>query len=1019
MFAKSLFRTRLIVIPLHSLALFTRTKSTEMIAPIMNKQPSKEPTRYNNIIKSPNDKRIYRGLILPNKLKVLLISDPTTDKSAASMDVDVGYLSDPKEVPGLAHFCEHMLFLGTEKFPEDNSYHQYLSQNGGSSNAATYLDHTNYYFDVNPDKLQGALDRFSQFFIAPLFNEAMTDKEMNAVHSEHEKNIASDIWRLDQLDKSSANPDHPYNKFGTGSIETLDVIPKQKGINVREELLKFHSTWYSANIMSLSVLGKESLDELEKMILEMFSDVENKNIEAPKWNEHPFTDEHFQTKWYIVPIKDLRNLNITFPIPDWHEHFRSRPVNYWSHLLGHEGKGSLLSALKEKGWCNSLVAGKRSSARGFDFFSVHVDLTEEGILHIDDIISLAFQYINMVKKNGPIEWIFQESSDIASMNFRFKEKSSPSSYVTSTVKCLQQYPIEEVLSAPRLITEWRPDLIKELESCFVPEKARIHVVAKAYEAEANSVEPWYGTKYKKEKIPEELIQKWNNVGLNEAFHLPDKNEFIPTKFEIKPHDKVDKFPVISEVTPFVRMWFKQDDEFLVPKATMTFDFVSPLAYIDPSSSNMTYMFVQLFKDSLTEYAYDADLAGIRWELSNSKYGLSLIVTGYDHKLDVLLEKILDRMVNFKVDEKRFEILKENYIRGLKNFEAEQPYQHAAYYLAVLLSEQVWVKNELLSACSFLTADRVRQFIPQLMSKMHVEFLVHGNVTKSEALKTAKLVETKLISSVQDISPLLPKQLLLHRELQLPDGCHFLYEENNKHHKSSCTQVYYQNGTQSTESNMLLELLVQIIAEPCFNVLRTKEQLGYIVFSGIRRSHGVQGLRVIVQSNKHPQFVEERIDAFMESMQEYIEGLSDTEFNDHKESLATQRLEKPKQMSSQSGVYWNEIVAQQYNFDRANIEVAYLRTITRDQVLGFYKEVLDSKSAQKHKLSVHVVSTAEGGAGVQESDSDKPVVSEDVNMEEGPVRINDVLQFKTSHSLFPISQPYNNVPRKGTQQQSKL
>jgi insulysin len=97
------------------------------------------------------------------------------------------------------------------------------------------------------------------------------------------------------------------------------------------------------------------------------------------------------------------------------------------------------------------------------------------------------------------------------------------------------------------------------------------------------------------------------------------------------------------------------------------------------------------------------------------------------------------------------------------------------------------------------------------------------------------------------------------------GSHFLFEAENKLHKSSCTEIYYQAGLQSTESNMLLELLAQIISEPCFNILRTKEQLGYIVFSGIRKSNGAHGLRIIIQSDKHPQYVEKRIDAFLDSM----------------------------------------------------------------------------------------------------------------------------------------------------------
>ena len=58
----------------------------------------------------------------------------------------------------------------------------------------------------------------------------------------------------------------------------------------------------------------------------MFSDIENKNIDAPRWTDHPFKEEHFKNKWCIVPIKDIRNLNITFPIPDLHEHFRSSVI---------------------------------------------------------------------------------------------------------------------------------------------------------------------------------------------------------------------------------------------------------------------------------------------------------------------------------------------------------------------------------------------------------------------------------------------------------------------------------------------------------------------------------------------------------------------------------------------------------------------------------------------------------------------------------------------------------------------
>lgn len=85
-----------------------------------------------------------------------------------------------------------------------------FQENGGSSNASTYADNTKYYFDIVPSQLEGALDRFAQFFIAPLFTESATDREINAVDSEHDKNIAVDVWRIRQVSKSLADHNHPY-----------------------------------------------------------------------------------------------------------------------------------------------------------------------------------------------------------------------------------------------------------------------------------------------------------------------------------------------------------------------------------------------------------------------------------------------------------------------------------------------------------------------------------------------------------------------------------------------------------------------------------------------------------------------------------------------------------------------------------------------------------------------------------------------------------------------------------------
>lgn len=139
----------------------------------------------------------------------------------------MGNFSD--SLPGIAHFLEHMLFLGTEKYPDENSYSAFLNMNGGYSNAYTASECTNYQFNIKYDKLEPALDRFAQFFISPLFTPSATDRELNAVNNEFVKNVNNDSWRMYQILKHQTNSKHPVYHFGSGNFQTLRDEPLEKG----------------------------------------------------------------------------------------------------------------------------------------------------------------------------------------------------------------------------------------------------------------------------------------------------------------------------------------------------------------------------------------------------------------------------------------------------------------------------------------------------------------------------------------------------------------------------------------------------------------------------------------------------------------------------------------------------------------------------------------------------------------------------------------------------------------------
>lgn len=970
-------------------------------------------TIFTEIPKSPRDDRHYRGLQLKNEMKVLVISDPSTDKSAAAMDVHIGNLSDPDDFPGLAHFCEHMLFLGTEKYPSENSFTQFLSENGGSSNAFTGGEHTNFFFDIKHECLNEALDRFAQFFLCPLFNSDATDREVNAVESEHLKNILNDSWRLNQLDKSTVDPSHPFSRFGTGNKLTLDTRPKEKGLSVRDELLKFHSSFYSANIMALVVLGRESLDDLTNLTIKLFSDAEDKCIAIPEFPVHPYGDKQLQVEFKVVPVKDIKHLNISFPIPDVSQHYESKPCHYISHLLGHEGKGSLLSELKTRGWVNELMAGGLGGGKGFMFFICNMELTTEGQEHIYDVVTCVFQYLEMLRSEEPQEWVFKECQALSEVKYRFKDKENPRSYVCSTARCLHDFGIEDVIQGQFLIRHFRPDLIKMILSHLVPSKVRITVISKAFEGKTDLQEEWYGTEYSVSKISPKFIEEWNNVSLNPSLQLPVENEFIPTDFTIRgrPEDS-SPIPSLIKDGPLLKAWFKQDDTFNLPKACMLFEITSPLAYVDPGHCNMARLFVELLKDSLNEYAYNAEIAGVDYKIENTMYGICLSIKGYNHKQPVLLKKIFDRMTSFQIDAKRFPVVKERCEISLKNFAAEQPHQHALYYTSFLLEELAWHKDELLEALEEVTLEKLAAFIPNLLARLHVECLLHGNMTKEEALDTVHLVEENLKENSKT-KPLVPVQLIRHREIQLPSGCSYLYEVQNEVHNNSSLEIYYQCDLQATKSNVLLELFCQIINEPCFNTLRTKEQLGYIVFSGTRRCNGAQGLHFLIQSEKEPTLLDSRVENFILEVEDYIQSMSDQEFRNHVEALAVRRLDKPKKLSSECTKHWKEILSRQYNFDRDNVEVAFLMTVKKEDILTFYKDLIAFKAPRRHKLAVYILSKSMSKTVLEKgiNHAVEKAEEDDTNSQSAPTIIDDVAAFKSSLPLFPVVPAYHSKPTK--------
>jgi len=141
--------------------------------------------------------REYRLVELPNKLDVILVSDPATEIAAAAVSVSAGQLQDPTEVQGLAHFCEHMLFLGSEKFPTESDFDSFCAQSAGYSNAWTSMDRTVYHFMLAHNKLYDGLDRFSgHLCVLPCKKSRAHTKTCRLHASVHARMPLMRVWRV-------------------------------------------------------------------------------------------------------------------------------------------------------------------------------------------------------------------------------------------------------------------------------------------------------------------------------------------------------------------------------------------------------------------------------------------------------------------------------------------------------------------------------------------------------------------------------------------------------------------------------------------------------------------------------------------------------------------------------------------------------------------------------------------------------------------------------------------------------
>ncbi len=886
------------------------------------------------MIVSTNDNRSYQPLTLNNGLKVLLIQDLDSEKSAVSLTVNAGHFDDPTDRQGLAHFLEHMLFLGTERFPEPGGFSQFTSQHGGNSNAWTGTEHSSYFFDIQNDYLVDALTQFAQFFISPLILPSACEKERNAIDAEFKLKLKDDTRRIYQVHKETVNPAHPFAKFSVGNKQTL----ANKTRCISEEIRAFFKRHYQAQFMTLAISSPLPHEQLAPTVKQLFERIHGDvrkikpSIEAPL-----YLTQHLCQEIFIKPHKHMQKLIIAFALPSIDSFYQQKTVSFLAHLIGYEGTNSLYSILKAKGWINALSAGGGINGSNFKDFNISIALTDEGKSHRCEIVELFFEYLDVIKQTPTalLEKLYQDKKRLLDIAFDNQEKSRVTDWVNSLSVNMHHYPEQDYVRGDYLMTGFAPSQWQHLFRFFTPTNMRLTSIYP--EVACDQFAKWYETPFAACEIPNSWLTQLENIKSNASeMEIAKVNPYLSKKIRLLEVERHLTHPELIFENDGCEFWFKQDSSYRVAKGHFYLSLDSELTVQSIKHMAMTRLFADLFMDSVAEQFYPAELAGLSYHLASHQGGLTLHTWGLSTNQYEFVDQLIEQLFNASFCEMRFNEYKKQLARHWHNGNQNKPVSMLFSHLSASLLPWNPTPQQLAEELASVSYEQFNVFKQHLFDQLHCQALLHGNWQRADADAFCHLVNTLLTqtAAIKDLQrPVLSVLENTQRSYQL------------EHHDNAIV-VYFQSNTTSICEKVRLMLINHLISQDYFNEMRTQKQLGYLVGSGFAPLNTRAGIAFYIQS---PQTDSDILatynNQFLQQYHKSIAQLSDQQWAQAKTTLLTQIKEKDKNLRLKSQRFWLSIGNGDKKFDmQKRLEMALLQ-LSQVQLVDYCEKLFASESTR--------------------------------------------------------------------------
>lgn len=879
---------------------------------------------------------------LNNGLNVLLISDPEADLSSATMAVQCGSWNDPDEYPGMAHFCEHMLFMGSEKYPDENAFMSLLPNFGGSTNAFTADDRTVYMFSSRKEGFLELLDHFAHFYIDPLFNTSSISRELHAVDQEFAKNIQNDGWRIHMIWKETGNPEHPNQMFSIGNSETLSHIPQSA-------LKKWHKEYYGANRMHLAIYSSLPVETLKKNVEEFFNAIPQTEKTIEKTNQPLMSSRQRGHITYITPFQQIQTAILRWELPHDLAEDSTQPAQLLAFALRRAQKKNLEELLKKEQWIDRIsISAESNGGNRHRFFSIYLDLTEKGMKEVDHVLLRCFQAIQGVKNEGIPAYLFEERNNLAKLHYQYQSRQDAFSYIRSIGENLLDEPLESFPRAQLLGAEYNPEKIKETVEFLKPQNCAVTLIGSPEQTGilADRKERWFGAEYAIRPISPQTMTLWTTATAHEAIEIAQPNPFVPNQLTAEAGTIEQSAPITIAHNEFGVAYYARCPEFRSPEISHTIHILTPSIGTDAKSQVLTLLYLDHLTDQINPILYAASSAGLNTRFSVDKGQLLIQLSGFSEKAPLLLEEILRNLTLHPPTEEQFQLYYARHEKSFSNAGKELAFRQAKERLDSLISSDKPTSKERLNALRALKYEDFTQFCKTLFDQVYFKALFSGNLSQQQA-SSCWLDILHALGKKPYLKNLHPKASALH--LNPEKGPYRIAETVAVQGNSSLLLI--DEGSFSFEKRGAQEILASALKEAFFQELRTKQKTGYIAFSEAQEVEGRLYQYFIVQSNSHqPEDLLYRFELFLEGyLQNFTTEISQERFDTLKESTIDSLKTRFRNLRMKAALW--DLLAFEQKGDFAFVEkrIKALQTLTYEEFKTFAYDFLSRENKKRLAL----------------------------------------------------------------------